>query len=334
MPTPNISIRQLLIALQDTDKTLNPRYLYRLSDLEPEESKELEQSWSQVPTWRRQAVLEDIEELSESDPVLSFDAVCRIGLRDTDPRVRELSVRTLWEYEAVDLIPAFLRMVVEDADTSVRASTATALGKFVYLGEVEEIREATLREVEDKLLEVTNGRDSSEVRRRALESLGFSSRGEVPRLIEKAYYSGNEDWLVSALFAMGRSANRKWAPMLTDMLKSDSAEVRAEAARAIGELEINKCVPELLALLDDVNDDVRMAVVWSLSQIGGEGVREALEALFESTDDEEEADFIASALENLTFSEESGLLGLFEFQDDDEEVGDFDLLNDDEEVDD
>lgn len=122
--------------------------------------------------------------------------------------------------------------------------------------------------------------------------------------------------------------------MLTDMLKSDSAEVRAEAARAIGELEINKCVPELLALLDDVNDDVRMAVVWSLSQIGGEGVREALEALFESTDDEEEADFIASALENLTFSEESGLLGLFEFQDDDEEVGDFDLLNDDEEVDD
>jgi len=330
----NITLKQLLDALQDPDKTLNPRYLYRLSDLEPEESKELEQCWPRVPTWRRQAVMEDILQLTESDPVLSFEAVCRIGIQDADPRVRELAVQTLWEYDAVDLIPAFLLMVVEDVNVNVRMASAIALGSFVYLGELEEIREATLREVEDRLLEVVNGKDDVLVRRVALESLGYSSRGEVPRLIEKAYYSGNEDWLGSALLAMGRSANRKWAPKIVEMLKSDSANVRAEAASALGELEIKKTAPDLLPLIQDDDDEVRMAAIWSLSKIGGEGVREVLEELYETTEDEEEADFIASAMENLVFADETGLLALFDFMEDDEEDSDLDALPDDEDMDD
>ena len=334
MSPPNISLRQLLDALQDPDKTLNPRFLYRLSDLEPEESAELELSWSRVPTWRRQAVMEDIVQLSESDPVLSFEAVCRIGIHDLDPRVRELSVQTLWEYEAVDLIPVFLQMVVEDEDVNVRMASAIALGTFVYLGELEEIREATLREVEDRLLEVINGKDNSLVRQRALESMGYSSRGEVPKLIEKAYYSGNEDWLESALHSMGRSANRKWTPKIVDMLKSDSANVRAEAASALGELENKKTVPDLLALIHDDDDDVRMAVIWSLSKIGGEGVREVLEELYESTEDEEEADFIASAMENLAFSDESGLLELWDILEEDDEDSGVESSVDDEDLDD
>ena len=63
-------------------------------------------------------------------------------------------------------------------------------------------------------------------------------------------------------------------------------------------------------------------------------MREALEALFEATDDEEEADFIAGALENLTFSEETGLLGLLDFQCEDDEVNDLDSIDDDEDIDD
>jgi HEAT repeat protein len=263
--------------------------------------------------------------------VLSFEAVCRIGIKDVDPKVRELSVQTLWEYETVDLIPVFLQMVVGDDDMNVRMASAIALGTFVYLGELEEIREATLREVEDRLLEVVNGADQSDVRQRALESLGYSSRGEVPKLIEKAYYSGNDDWLVSALHAMGRSANRKWAPKVVEMLKSDSANVRAEAASALGELEIKKTVPDLLPLIQDDDDEVRMAAIWSLSKIGGEGVREVLEELFEATEDEEEADFIASAMENLAFSDESGLLGLWDMLEEDDYP---ELLEDDDDLDD
>jgi HEAT repeat protein len=88
--------------------------------------------------------------------------------------------------------------------------------------------------------------------------------------------------------------------------------VRAEAVRAAGELEISEAVPNLLELLDDSNEAVRSAAIWSLSQIGGEGVRERLEQLQEETEDEEEADFIESALDNLAFTEEFQLYSLFD----------------------
>lgn len=328
-PARNIPFQQLINALLDAEKPLNPRYLYRLSDLEDAEMLELEKSWPKIPARRRQAIMEDIEELGD-DPLLSFEALCRYGMRDSDPRVRELAVRTLWEYDVADLIPAFLNMLITDSDPGVRAAVASALGKYVYLGEVDELRPSVLRQIEDRLIDVATGKDVAQVRRCALESLGFSSREEVPALIEKAYYSGDEDWLVSALFAMGRSANEEWAPLLSKMLENESPQVRYEAVRAAGELELSAERPRLIALLNDEDDDVRMAAVWSLSQIGGEGVRSLLEELYDRTDDEDEAEWIESALDNLAFTEDMGFFELMDISGEDEEDEDDIELDDDE----
>jgi HEAT repeat protein len=332
----NITLKQLLDAIADVDKPFHPRYLYRLSDLGPEEMVELEKIWPKVPAWRRQAIMEDVEELGDTDPLLSFEALSRYVMLDGDPKVRELAVRTLWDYDAVDLIPVYLELLAADPDPGVRAAVASALGKYVYLGEVEELREQTWHTIEDRLLDVTGGSDTPDVRRRALESLGFSSRDEVPPLIEKAYHSGNEDWLVSALFAMGRSASQTWAPLLTKMLENESGEVRYEAVRALGELEVKRAVPRLKRLLQDEDDDVRLAAVWSLSQIGGDGVRELLEALYEETEDDEEAEFIESALDNLAFTEDMGFFDLLDISEN-EGIADnnlIDLEEDEEDLDD
>jgi hypothetical protein len=56
--------------------------------------------------------------------------------------------------------------------------------------------------------------------------------------------------------------------------------------------------------LDDAHEDVRAAAIWALSEVGGEGVRSHLEAMQEDTEDEDEADLIESALENLSFAED------------------------------
>jgi HEAT repeat protein len=289
-----------------------------LSDLDPVETGAIAKSWSLVPTKRRQEIMETIVEIGDSDPLLSFESICRCGVRDADPIVRVFAIRTLWDYDLDDLVPAYLKLVTEDDDADVRAAVATALGKFIYLGEIEELPEDTLREIEDRLLTVAKGADVSEVRRRAIESLGFSSRKEVSPLIEEAYYSGKEDWVLSALFAMGRSANNKWARLLVEMLDDDSPEVRAEAVRAVGELEIENSLPRLIELLDDGFDDVRLAAIWSLSQIGGAGVRDILELLYEDTQDEEEAEYIATALENLDFTEDMDIFSFMDFPDDDD----------------
>jgi len=232
-------------------------------------------------------------------------------------------------------VPAFINMMESDEDADVRAVAATALGQYIYLGEIDELPASKLHNIEEKLLQATTGQSPIQVRRRALEALGFSSRDELPALIEAAYYSDSNEWLASALFAMGRSANRTWNSSVISKLNSDVPDVLVEAVRAAGELEIKEAVPRLLALLAVEDADTRWAAIWSLSQIGGEGVREQLEELYDLTDDDEEADFIDSALENLDFTEDIPLFDLMDLEDEDEDEEEdlyLDTLEDDEDL--
>jgi HEAT repeat protein len=205
----------------DIETPLNPRYLYRLSDLESPELEQLQAAWPKIPAWRRQALLEDVEELNENDMLLSFESLGRFALQDDDAKVRLLAVHILWEFEENNLIPIFIRLMTTDSDSEVRAASASALGRFVYAGELEEISHPTLKNIEDVLLATVNGSDAPEVRRSALESLGYSSRDEVTTLVEKAFASDDKYWKASSLFAMGRSANQRWTPTVLAMLNSN-----------------------------------------------------------------------------------------------------------------
>jgi HEAT repeat protein len=324
-----ITLQQLFNALVDIDTPLHPRFLYRLSDMEKADLDQLQVVWPKVPVWRRQALLEDIERLSESDLLLSFEAFSRFTLRDEDPTVRALAVRTLWDYDEIDLIPVFIQMLQSDPSAEVRAAVASALARFVYIGELEEIPERTLRQVEDALIAVFHSKDELEVRRATLESLGYSSREEVDELIRSAYASDDKLWKASALLAMGRSANPEWQPQVMEMLDSHLPLLRAEAARAAGELEFKEAVPLLLELIDDPDNNTRQASIWSLSQLGGEGVQETLQRLYQETDDEHELELIEEAIDNLMFNEGLPLMPLFDFPKEDEDGDDNDDADDD-----
>jgi len=314
-----ISFRQLLDALLDSETTFNPRFLYRLSDLESQELAQLAEVWPNVPLWRRQALMEDAEELSSRDMLLSFSALGQFAVKDEDPKVRLPAARTLWEYEETDLIPIFLNLLESDTDAEVRATAASALGKYVYAGELEDIPMQTLRKIEDLLLKTVRGDDLPPVRRAALEALGYSSREEIPPLIENAYASSDREWEASALYAMGRSGDERWQPQVLSNLESNIPLLRCEAARAAGELEFPQAVPLLLELLDDPDNSTRLASIWSLSQIGGEGVRETLEEMYEDAEDDESIELLANALENLAFNEGLQLMPLFDFPEYEEE---------------
>jgi hypothetical protein len=317
IPTP-IPLSKLIDALLDESTPFSPRYLNRLSDLDSDDAQSLAANWPKVSIRRRQALLEDLEEVHLADDLLSFEEVGRIGLKDSDPGVRMRAIQILREYELIDLMPVYVHMSENDPDAEVSAASTAALATFIYLGEVEDIAPKKLKQVEEFLLRLYSSSDTTLVRRRALEALGFSSREEVPGLIEKAYASTDTDWLITALFAMGRSANSRWKPQVLKMLTHSHPLVRAEAASSAGELEISAAVPMLLELLDDSDVDVRMASVWALSQVGGNGVRQALENLLEITEDEDEANQIDNALENLDFTEEMKDLALLEIPEDDD----------------
>ena len=304
MPIPKeIPFQTVVDALLDESVPFHPRYLHRLSDLPPADSDLLKKAWPKVSARRRQAVMEDLEELNLADDLLSFEEVGRLALTDSEPAVRRLAIRILGEYELKDLAPTFIKLLEQDPSTEVRAVAATTLGVYVYLGEVEELQPDALHRVEESLLSAYRGDSEILVRRRALEAMGFSSREELPPMIEQAYASNDLDWLVSALFAMGRSADERWNPQVLAMLEHKRPIVRAEAAAAAGELEIAEAGTLLVDLLDDPDPDVRAACIWSLSQIGGEGVAARLQRMLNRTHDDDEVQLLEHALENLAFTE-------------------------------
>lgn len=307
-----IPFQTLLDALVDADNPFQPRFLYRLSDLSEADLALLEKTWPSVPTWRRKALMEDIEQLGEQDLLLSFEGLCHLALRDQAADVRLPAARILWDYELPSLITVFLDLLEKDPDADVRAVAAGALGRFVYAGELDEISTRSLHEIEDSLIKVMHSNDELPVRLRALESLGYSSRDEVIPLIEDAFASGDRNWIASALYAMGRSADERWTPQVLKMLGSQHPQLRAEAARAAGELEIHDALPVLLDLIEDTDDNTRMASIWSLSQIGGEGVSEVLEKLYDECEDEDELDLLENAIDNLAFTDGMPLMPLFD----------------------
>ncbi|HWQ04276.1 MAG TPA: HEAT repeat domain-containing protein [Longilinea sp.] len=297
--------KSILEALLDTSKVFPPVYLHRFSDLAGADLKSLKDIWEKIPEGRRAALIEDLEDLYDSDTLLSFEEIARVAIADSHPPVRAGAIRLLWDYQGKDLVAVYQLLLERDPDEIVRAQSASILGQYVYLGELGEIPAELHRVIEDTLLQTVESGEVKLVRRRALESLGYSGRDEVIPLIQNAFDSGDFAWIASALFAMGRSTDERWASNVIQMLDHHEAEVQLEAIRAAGMLELVSARKFLLQMVKTGIDDadLRSTVAWSLSQIGGEQVAGALDKLLAMAEDDEETEFIQTAIDNLDFKQ-------------------------------
>ena len=300
------SIHDLIKSLLDLETPFPPRLLYQFSDMPSDDRKVLATAWSSIPVIRRRAVLQDLLELAEHDDLLMFEEIGRIALEDSDADCQVSGISMLLEAEDPKLIPSFLTLL-EDADKAefVRAAAANALGFYVYLGELEEIKTDLHHKIEDALL-LAYAKDPSDlVQRRALESLGYSCREEVPPLLRYASAKDSKEWLESALFAMGRSADKQWEALVLEHLDHENPEVKGQAIHAAGELSLSSARVRLLRKLDREKDEyLRSELIWALSQIGGEGIEEKFEQLLAKTDDDDEASLLEEALDMLNFTNE------------------------------
>lgn len=320
MNTTPISFQSVLDALLSDRPDLPRRYLQEFSDLGPLELKTLLDVWPRVKPSRKLTLLEELDALAETDTLVSFDDLARALLTDPEPEVRTRAIRLLDEYEDPKVVPSYLDMLKNDPDVNVRMEAANALHLFVDLGELEEIPENIYHQVEDALLASAASEDESRVRRVALESLGYSSRPEVTTLIESAFHREDPAWQASSLTAMGRSADERWDEEVTHSLVNVNDHVRKAAVQAAGELSLQLARPILLKMLGEEEDeDILNAVIWSLSQIGGEDVRTYLENLLDVVEeDDEQIAFLEEALDNLAFTEDLDRFDLLAFDPDDE----------------
>ena len=265
-----------------------------------------------------------LTDLGDDDFHLDFSAVFRRGLYDVDAEVRRLSIDGLWEHEHVTLVRPFLRLL-EDESPEVQASAASALGRFVLQGELGQLTMERFQEIVSRLLALTDDvAVPTAVRRRAIESLAYSSDPELRGIIARAYEDPDDRMRQSAIFAMGRSADEYWRGQVRAELSSDEAAFRFEAARAAGELADPKAVASLARLLADEEIGVREVAIWSLGQIGGAQARRALQIFIEQ-DESELAEQARDALAEMALLEgdlTTPFLGdsLFEGEDDDDDA--------------
>ena len=319
MNTTSTSFQSVLDALLSDSREFPRRYLQEFSDIGALELKTLLDVWPRVKPGRKQTLLEELDALAERDTLVSFDDFARALLTDPDADVRSRAIRLLDEYEDPKVVPSYLDMLKNDPDLNVRVEAANALNLFVDLGELEEIPADIYHQVEDALLASAASEDDVRVRRAALESLGYSSRAEVVTLIESAFHRKDPNWQTSALVAMGRSADDRWIDEVMLSLVHVDDRIRKAAVQAAGELSLQPARPILLKMLGEEEEaEVLSAVIWSLSQIGGEDVRTYLENLLDQLEDDEQIAFLEEALDNLAFTEDLDRFDLMSYDPDDE----------------
>jgi len=278
-----MNFEEYLAQLADGSRKLKITDLQRLSGLSPEQAEQLAARWTDINVRRRRRILQDLMDLAEDTVELDFDTAFLLALKDDDAEVRLSAVRGLWECESPELIDILTALAETDDDAAVRAEAALGLGRFVLLFELGRLRKrhfdracATLRRV------VENAGEIEEVRARAIEAIGSHDATWVRQSITQAYESGTHRLKVSAVQAMGRSAESRWLPLLRRELSSDEAELRYEAAVASGSLADEAVVPSLVPLVADSDDQARAAAIAALGEIGGAAARRALDDLIEA----------------------------------------------------
>jgi HEAT repeat protein len=304
---------QILLHIGNTSEPLVTRYLYLLSGMTRERLVRFQQIWPDIEVGRRRLLIHNLVELTEHSFEVNFDPILLVAMGDDDSEVRAAAIDGLWENEDQALVGPLVHLLRVDDAPKVRAAAAMGLARFVLLGELEKIDRAPAMLAEEALLEtLRSGEEDFEVRRRAVEAIAYSGEAGVRDIIEAAYYDEDEKMQVSALFAMGRSADAFWRKVLVQELENPNPELRFEAARACGELETRSAVPKLIQMsTDDPDREVQQAAVWALGRISGRVAREALEAFFES-DDEVLSQTAAEALDEMDLLSESVAIPLFE----------------------
>ncbi|MGC1376720.1 MAG: HEAT repeat domain-containing protein [Anaerolineales bacterium] len=313
-----VPFSSVINALTNADANFPARFLKEFSDLAPADLDALKKAWPQVGLNRKRNLLRDLNAAYKEDTLLLYDDVAQAFLDDPDALVRAQAIRLLEESSDLRLLRRLIVIGQDDPDVGVRTETATVLGQFVRLGEEERVPPALKRQVEEILLRDVKEEQNAYLQRAALESLGYSSRPEVPQLIEAAFERPDTHWAASALLAISRSFDARYQEQVLVSLNHEDSQVRLLAVQAAGELELKTARLPLLTMLEEEDDDeVLEAVIWSLSQIGGEDVRDYLQALLDAATDDDHIEFLEEALANLSFTEDLEGFDLMAYDPDD-----------------
>ena len=272
-----MAIDVFIRAIADESEPLSDAPFHEASDPSPSEVIDFDRFLSTLDEEERRVVLTTMVEQAEENLELDFTSIFRHFLRDEDDHLVQLGIEGLWEQEERWLIAELVDLLRSERSAQLRAASAVALGKFPVLaleGKIPPQEGALIYRVLMDLLE--DEIEDLEVRRRCMEALAPYNTEEVRDYIRWAYDDEDQDLRSSSIFAMGRTGELSWLPVLLLELESSDAAVRYETANACGELADQQATPQLVELLNDEDPQVRLAGIAALGKIGGAEARRAL----------------------------------------------------------
>jgi HEAT repeat protein len=302
----NDQLRDKLRELKDLKSSLSKRSLTIFSDLDPAIAIIFYDGWSAIPFERRREIVGAMQTLAEDNVDLDFRQFFLFCLDDVEEHIRTIAVDSLWEDERPATMRRLIKLI-DDPVTEVRVTAVISLSRFAYLAEIEGLSESAAQDVCTALLDTAaDNKQPLEVRRRAVEALGyFASSPQAQDEITRIYEHSDPVVRESALIAMGRSMLPQWIPYIERDLRNPAPALRYEAARAVGEFaeEGESMLPALLPLVNDTDNEVALAAIWALGQVGGPDAQRVLETISESQD-EVRAEAASEALDELMLGDE------------------------------
>ena len=318
---------EILQNLLDPEKELSVSTYYYLSDMPDEHLAAFKANWLNIDGQRRVVIARNMADIAENNFQVDYSPIAPDFLNDTEDKVRLAGLDMLWDSDKVELIQPIIKIMESDQSTQVRAAAAASLGHYLLMAQWGELS----LEVEDPisaalLRQINDATTPLPVRRASLESISSLSLPEIQTYIRDAYESGVPEMELSAVFAMGRSADPMWLPIIQEELESTDNEMRGEAAKAagiIGDSSLSETLAEIAQEDDDL--EVRILAVTALGLIGNDIATNVLAELAEEVEDDALLDAIEEALEEMAMLGMDIDLSILDWQGDEDADGDLPL---------
>lgn len=285
------------------DEPVPIHHLYRLSDMGQKDSDSFFSQWQTTENERRRVIIRHLADISEENFVVDFSPIFSSALEDENEQVRLAALDGIWDSSDKKLIPVLIRIMQNDTSVDVKAAATSSLTHYVLMAEWGEIPERMATPVIDALLAQYDDEETAvPVRRATVEALGAASHERVSKIIQEAYEEEDLGMQISAVFAMGNSADPKWLHTIINEMENPNDQMRAEAARAAGSIGKSDAISELTDLTEDDDLDVQLAAIHALGQIGGETCQEILDEILEDESREEVHEAVEIALEEMAWT--------------------------------
>lgn len=299
------SIEVVIDVLKRQDDEIDETIAYGLSDLSTKDIEQIRPVWEVLDTTYRQILLQTLVDELQENYQWDYEAFCLMILSGTENTLKGSAIELLETSESFHVMRRLLEIAQSEVDVIIRAESVRVLGNFILMGELGNITEEQIRPVYEFVFMLQQDiTQNSLVRARALESIAYYSDDRVESLIREAYFSEDDTLKISALIAMGHTADSdKWEETVLSELKNGTEDMQLEAVRACGELQIARSVRQLHRYFQDAEREGQAVAIWALGEIGTkEAIRvlEQIADIAEQEEDDEMLDLVEEAMGNAT----------------------------------